>query len=43
MLFAGVSSKMKSRINQNVMFFLALGMLAWAIVRLTTLPIHAIP
>jgi hypothetical protein len=43
LFFAGVSSKMKSRINQNLMFFLALGMLAWAIARLATLPIHAVP
>jgi hypothetical protein len=43
LFFAGVSSKMKSRINQNLMFFLALGMLTWAVVRLATLPIHAIP
>jgi len=43
LFFAGVSSKMKSRINQNLMFFLAFGMLIWAMLRLATLPIHAIP
>jgi hypothetical protein len=43
MLFAGVSAKMNARQNQNVMFFLTLGLLTWGIVRLGSLPIHALP
>jgi len=43
LFFAGVSNKMKSRRNQNLMVFLTLAMLTWGIVRLATLPIHAIP
>jgi len=43
LFFAGVSTKMKSRRNQNLMVFLTLAMLTWGIVRLATLPIHAIP
>lgn len=43
LFFAGISSKMKSKINQNLMFGLAGFMLAWAIARLATLPIHTIP
>lgn len=43
MFFAGVSSKMKSRLNLNLMVGLSTAMLVWAIIRLSTLPIHAIP
>jgi hypothetical protein len=43
LFFAGVSSKMRSQRNQNLMFVLSLSMLLWAIFRLVTLPIHAIP
>jgi hypothetical protein len=43
MFFAGVSSKMRSRLNLNLMVGLATVMLAWALFRLLTLPIHAIP
>jgi hypothetical protein len=43
MFFAGVSSKMKSRLNLNLMVGLATVMLAWALFRLLTLPIHAVP
>jgi hypothetical protein len=43
LFFAGVSNKMKSRPNQNLMVFLTLAMMTWGIVRLATLPIHAIP
>ncbi len=43
LFFAGVSSKMRSQRNQNLMFILSLSMLLWAIFRLVTLPIHAIP
>jgi hypothetical protein len=43
MFFAGMGSKMKSRLNLSLMVGLATLMLAWAVVRLATLPIHAIP
>jgi hypothetical protein len=43
LFFAGISAKMKSRLSQNLMVFLAFATLGWAIVRLATLPIHAIP
>jgi hypothetical protein len=43
MFFAGVSSKMKSRLNLNLMVGLATVMLTWAVFRLATLPIHAVP
>ncbi len=43
LFFAGVSSKMRSPRNQNLMFLLSLSMLVWGIYRLITLPIHAIP
>lgn len=43
MFFAGVSSKMKSRLNLNLMVGLSSVMLVWAVVRLATLPIHAVP
>ncbi len=43
LFFAGVSNKMKSRRNQNLMVFLTLAMMTWGIVRLATLPIHASP
>lgn len=43
LFFAGISSKMKSRINQNLMFGLAGVMLIWVLLRLATLPIHEIP
>jgi len=43
LFFAGISAKMKSRLSQNLMVFLAVATLSWAIVRLATLPIHAIP
>ena len=43
LFFAGISSKMKSKPNQYIMFGLSVIMLAWAITRLVTLPIHTIP
>ena len=43
MFFAGVSSKMKSRLNLNLMVGLSSVMLVWAVARLATLPIHAVP
>lgn len=43
LFFAGISAKMKSRLSQNLMVFLAVATLGWAIARLATLPIHAIP
>ena len=43
LFFAGVSNKMKSRGNQTLMVFLTLAMMTWGILRLATLPIHAIP
>ena len=43
MFFAGVSSKMKSRLNLNLMVGLSTLMLVWAVIRLANLPIHAIP
>lgn len=43
MFFAGVSSKMKARLNLNLMVGLSALLLVWAIVRLVTLPIHEVP
>lgn len=43
LFFAGVSGKMRSPRNQNLMFVLSTTMLLWACIRLATLPIHAVP
>ena len=43
MFFAGVTSKMKTRLNLNLMLGLSTVMLVWAVIRLVNLPIHAIP
>ena len=43
LFFAGVSSKMRSQRNMNLMFVLSTTMLVWVCIRLATLPIHAVP
>lgn len=43
LFFAGVSQKMRSTKSQNLLFGMAVLLLVWGIVRLVTLPIHAVP
>jgi hypothetical protein len=43
LFFAAVASKVTTRVPQNLMLVLSTGMLTWGVIRLVTLPIHAIP
>lgn len=43
LFFAGVSMKMRAPASQSTLIVLASAMLSWGILRLATLPVHAIP